>query len=300
MAPLDGTTIAMYGADFSEKGAMLCVYNLHFKLILAKKIFKSYSNNAKLWNIGGKLFLAHNQNLSVIPFRLAPDKLTMMIGSSQNLKDNYWDEKGDVIVNKNNKPMVLKYNSFNPAETTMDQSTNFIFKQITALKNENFSNSLILEIIIPKLIETKDISSILWCLDNFRDLPEKLLVELLSFSLQSSDSGEFLENGDIYKHPSEIQSEILNKILSNSFTDIYLLKYLKTSLSFKEIFKLLQILTERICRFNASELDIIKLYQWINLLLDSHYQEYILNQDLPLIRQFQILDAILNQHVSYI
>ncbi|XP_051173687.1 nucleolar protein 11 [Leptopilina boulardi] len=307
MIPLNETTIAMYGADSLEEGAVLCVYNVQFKLVQAVQKLKLYTNDAKLWKVEDKLLLAANRHLSVAPFRLAPQRLEPMVGSSLNHKNNDFDETSDVAVIKNSEGVISKWEeqTSSPVKLKMNKSTNSIFKQISALTNEGFRNSAIPEVIIPELIESKDITSILWCLDNFRDLPEKLLVDLLSFSLRTSDNVKSLRNGDIDKEPtkivSNIQDKFLNKIFSSTYTDIYLLMHLKTSLSFEEILKVLKNLVERLdieenLDQQSEEPDFLQLYQWTNLLLDSHYQNYLLARDPQILNKLQNLQIILDKH----
>lgn len=301
MVPLNETTIAMYGADSSEEGAMLCIYNLNFKLVQATQKLKLYTNDAKLWKIEDKLLLAANRHLAVAPFRLAPQRLLPTISSSLNNKNQLNDKDVTLI---NNEPMVLKWKekSLSPVKVMMKKSSKKMFKEITTLKNGGYSNFLIPQVIIPKLIESKDVSSLLWCLDNFPDLSEKLLVDLLSFSLRTSDIGKSLKNGDVDKDPSEvvsnIQNEFLSKIFHFTYTDIYLLKYLKSNLGFKQVLKLLENLVKRISCSESSEPDFL-LFKWINLLLDSHYQDYILATDPDILNQLKNLEAILDEHVSY-
>ncbi|XP_033214003.1 uncharacterized protein LOC117171063 isoform X2 [Belonocnema kinseyi] len=307
MIALNETTMAMYGADSLEEGAVLIIYNVQFKLVQAVQKLKLYTNDAKLWRVEDKLLLAANRELAVAPFRLAPQRLEPMIGSSLNYKNIKSDMKSDVTVIQNNDAIITQWqkksqSSFNLSEDDLAKSIN---KQINNLIKEGMSNASIPQIIIPQLIESSDIPSIVWCLDNFQDLPEKLLVDLLSFYLLNSDkSKKPLENGDAAKKRRktvEIQNNLLDKILSVSYTDIYLLSYLKTNLSFDEILRLFHYLVEKLeIEENSGDVslksDYLQLYQWTSMLLDSHYQEYLLAQDPKVLEQLEKLGAVLEHH----
>lgn len=297
----------MYGADSLEEGAVLSIYNVQFKLVQAVQKLKLYTNDAKLWKVEDKLLLAANRHLAVAPFRLSPQRLEPMVGSSLNHKNNDFDETNDVEVIKTSEGVISEWEqrAVSPVKLDANKLTKSIMKHVSHLTNEGFRNSAIPEVIIPELIESKDISSILWCLDNFRDLPEKLLVDVLSFSLKtlSDDNVNFSKNADKSKIESNVQKKFLNKIFSSTYTDIYLLMHLKLSLSFEEILKLLQNLVERLDIEENSdqrlvEPNFLQLYQWTILLLDSHYQNYLLARDPQILNQFQNLQVILDQHVS--
>ena len=310
MIPLNETTIALYGADSLEEGAVLIIYNVQFKLVQAAQKLKLYTSDAKLWRVEDKLLLAANRHLAVAPFRLAPQRLEPMLGSSLSIKNIDLDIKNEVTFIQSNGSTISKWqdNPPSPLKISKFKLAKSVTKQITNLTNEGLNNAAIPQIIIPQLIESKDIPSILWCLDNLKDIPEKLLVDLLSFCLRTSDkTSKPLENGNVNgkapKTLENIQNEFLNKILNVSYTDIYLLSHLKMCLTFDEILRLFQYFIERLdvkenSEENSTKPDYQQLYQWASLLLDSHYQNYLLTQDSQVLKQLQKLNEILEYNVS--
>lgn len=81
MAFLGHHYVAMYGADQSQEGATLIIYNLQFKVTQSKQTFKLFTSGAKLWCINSDLLAAVGQNLAVVPFHLDTEQLAALIGS---------------------------------------------------------------------------------------------------------------------------------------------------------------------------------------------------------------------------
>ncbi|XP_014217338.1 nucleolar protein 11 [Copidosoma floridanum] len=308
MVALNESTIAGYGADSSEEGAVLFIYNVQFKLVQAVQKLKLYTAESKLWKIEDKLLLAANRHLAIAPYNLEPQRLKSMLGSTLNFKNNNLAEDDIVVVQESE---VADWGKALPSEMAhkvpVHKLKSSLATQISASLREGTNDATIHNNIIPQLIESKDVSSILWCLENLKEVPVESLLQILTFSLKTdicaSAPNGCLENSkpSVYE---TLQSDLLNKILEVQHTDISLVSYLKTGLNFDATLKLLSHL---ICKLDdeatnddqlgsKQKLDNSQLYEWVKLLLDSHYQDYILSQDGEVLVMFEKLKIVLDDH----
>lgn len=298
---LDENTIAAYGADAHEEGAILFIYNVHFNLVQAVQKLKLYTTDARLWKIEDKILLAANRHLAVAPFCLAPQRIEAIIGSTTNLKNDSCSKDSDIMVIQESKKADWGINSSSEYSLPLTSLNDNIANQISTLLNEGMSDAAICHSLIPSLIESRDASSILWCLSHLRDLPAELLIQIFKFCLNCDGSISTQEISF-----SSSQKELLDKISTISFTDISLVYYLRAGLNFSEILKLLNYFLEK---FNDSHpaSSIVtnspaesndQLCEWIAMLLDSHYTHCLLSQDHQVLIIFKKLMEILETKAS--
>ncbi|XP_043260520.1 nucleolar protein 11 [Colletes gigas] len=309
MTPLNEATIAIYGADASEEGAILMIYNVQFKLVQDAQKLKLYTKDAKLWKIEDKLLLAANKHLAIAPYHLAPQKIATLLGSSLHFKTGDETEKDDEIIVVQESTVAQWENNSPPlVKQLVQQPPKKLSKQISSYVNEGLSDAAIQEILIPQLIESKDIEGIVWCLNTFKDLPEKLLIDLLIFSLRCNDA-TFLpsQNGTINDlsivKNFYSRNDFLDKIFSLTYSDVSLSSYLKSGLNFDEILRLLQYLIqklddqENIFSYIVQQPTDKQLYEWSSLLLESHYQHYVLSRDPEVSMLLNKLNCVLDDHL---
>lgn len=74
--------IALYSSK--DDGASVALYNLKYKIVQSRVVFKVFFFNFKLWVIKSNIYLAMGEQLSMIPFRIGKDKLSDMIGSQRD------------------------------------------------------------------------------------------------------------------------------------------------------------------------------------------------------------------------
>lgn len=77
--------IAIYGANTSQEGGALLLYNTQFKVIESKQSFKVFFTKSRLWTVDTYIFLEAGQKLAVISFRISKEQLSDMLGSQRNL-----------------------------------------------------------------------------------------------------------------------------------------------------------------------------------------------------------------------
>lgn len=315
MTHLNETTIAIYGADVTDEGAVLMIYNVQFKLAQAAQKLKLYTIDAKLWKLEDKLLLAANRHLAVAPYHVAPQRISAMLGSSLNFRnESSGKDADDIMVIQD--AMVAQWDRPSGSRARVKSSSigripSSISKQVHVYLNEAWSDAAIQEALIPNLIESKDVASIRWCLDTFKGLPEKLLVELLAFALKSPDEVFVpVQNGtsdDLSKASSGSypRNDFLARVLSIEYSGVSLLPHLKTGLIFDEVLKLLEYLKHKLSEKTKSLDDNPQpsdhqLYEWSCALLDSHYQHYLLSQDVYVLKLFNQFNSILEEHLQFL
>lgn len=77
--------IAIYGANASQEGGALFLYNTQFKVIESKQQFKVYFTNSQLWTVDTHIFLAAGQKLAAVSFRVSKEQLSDMLGSQRSM-----------------------------------------------------------------------------------------------------------------------------------------------------------------------------------------------------------------------
>lgn len=302
MTHLDEATIAVYGADVADEGAVLMIYNVQFKLVQAAQKLKLYTNDAKLWKVEDKLLLAANRHLAVAPFHLAPQRIAAMVGSSLHFRNDNHDTDDIVVIQEATVAHWDKNETFVKNPSMSDIPSN-IRKSVQSYLNEGWCDSAIHEVLIPRLMETGDVMSICWCLNTFRDLPEKLLVDLLVFALKNPDKVHMQNGTSAGTSNADQENCFLDKLFDIRYSSVSLLPYLKTTLTFDQVLKLLEYL---MCKLNEEtdlfdnnpQLNEYKIYDWICVLLDSHYQHYLLSRDAQVSKLFDQLNSVLEDHVS--
>lgn len=80
--------IAIYGANATQEGGALILYNTQFKVIESKQLFKVFFTNSQLWCVDTHIFLAAGQKLAVISFRISKEHLSDMLGSQRCINLN--------------------------------------------------------------------------------------------------------------------------------------------------------------------------------------------------------------------
>lgn len=314
MVALNETTIAAYGADAHEEGAVLLIYNIQFKLVQAVQKLKLFTNDAKLWQIEDKLLLAANRHLAIAPYNLAPQRIEAMLGSTLHFKNEDSTEDNDIVVIQESSladwDLAASSDKVND-RLPLDELDSRIATQVSTSLREGLSDAAIQRNLIPQLIESKDISSILWCLDHLKDLPEELLIQLLGFCLRTYNNitsiAQNRHEDSPRKNNESLLDTFLTKILSICYTDVSIISYLRAGLNFDQILELLNYMINKLgddenhshgSEVSESEHNANKqLYEWTKLLIDSHYQHYVLSQDTQVLPLLNRLNEALESHV---
>ncbi|KAJ8682036.1 hypothetical protein QAD02_017828 [Eretmocerus hayati] len=290
LVALNSNTIAGYGGDVNEEGAILFIYNLQFKLVQAVQKLKLFTQDAKLWNVEDRLLLAANRHLAIAPYVLAPQRIEAVLGSTLSLMSKKPDDNDIVEVQET---IIADWGTaskkMSVSEVPMKELKKDIASQVSAFLKEGLSDAAIHWKLIPELIKNEDTPSIIWCLDNLKDLPEDLLVRLVKLSLKDNIIIDTTtQNGDADVLVEKKQYRLLDRILNICFSNVAIVAYARRGLTFDEILFLLDYLSKKICEESfVCEVDpqdgVLKpknfLYEWTKLVIDSNYQNYLLSGD---------------------
>lgn len=289
----------MYGADSNQEGASLQIYNIQFRVTQAKQQFKLFTDGSQLWLINkNNIMLTVAQNLAIIPFHLATEQLAALVGSHKLISANEDDDVTIVTEMIVDSWDTTSDKSIKQTETVPEIS---LKSQVMDLIKEGWSESAICEEIFPKLIQKKDTKSILNSLDYFTDIPEKILLNILSYTLELVGKSS---NNDIINNGLQNQTgKLLDKILTVPYSDVLLLSELRTGLKFELALILLPYLCYILSENGHSlpELDIVqsegKIIDWGCLVLDAHYQKFLLTKDAKLLENLEYFKALADTYM---
>lgn len=83
MANVMGTGIAIYGANASQEGGSLVLYNAQFSIVQLKQFFKVYFKNSSIWVLNNYILLGFGDNLACISFEISKERLSDMVGTQR-------------------------------------------------------------------------------------------------------------------------------------------------------------------------------------------------------------------------
>lgn len=142
----------------------------------------------------------------------------------------------------------------------------------------------IVQNLLPQLLKANAVSELNWCIKYFADIPESSLVQVILFCLENVTKTD--KQGPYH--------ELLNTVLHAPFSDVCLLPSLRTA-PFHHALTLLHYLAEEI-EADEPEVEVYNLIEWASLLLDAHYQRYLLSGDPQILKLLlRIRELIVNQ-----
>lgn len=175
--------------------------------------------------------------------------------------------------------------------------------------------------LLTQLIEAKDVSSLRWCLQNFIDIPEELLVKLVSLSLTESNSvfekleleeqnsrtpasnkaevrlvNGLSETSDSSPLEPDSRRQFLNKVLTIPMNSVTLLTNIRSGLKFEEGLSLLEYLCYLVSVRN--DLSDVNLFNWTIVLIDAFYQQFILSRDTRVLEMILVLKEKIDLTIS--
>ncbi|GFG36472.1 hypothetical protein Cfor_11811 [Coptotermes formosanus] len=159
--------------------------------------------------------------------------------------------------------------------------------QLAALQADGCCQSVMVEKLVPQLLETRAVPELNWCIRYFTDIPEKSLVQILMFCLESMATVG-----------REAQyCELLNATLHVPFSDVCMLPRLRT-VPFHHVLTLLHYLTEELEAYEP-EIELHSLVEWASLLLDAQYQRCLLSGDPQVLELLRRIHKLVIDQISY-
>lgn len=149
--------------------------------------------------------------------------------------------------------------------------------------------------LLTQLIETKDIPSIYWCLQKFIDIPENILVKLVSLALTEPDA-QFENISATDSEIPDLRTHFLVKLFTIPVNKVNLLNNLRNNLKFEEGLMLLKLFSSSL-ELQSNESD-VNLLNWIITLLDAFYQQFILSRDSRVLESILSLREKIDSHIS--
>ncbi|XP_063228658.1 uncharacterized protein LOC134534276 [Bacillus rossius redtenbacheri] len=180
MLPLSASQLALYGADPSEEGAVLVVFNVRFALVQCQQHLKLFSNPPLLWGCGQHLLMAVGSNLLVVPCQLEPERLAAVLGSHRSLGPSV--PPGDVeLVTE------LREASWGPAPVpaspALAPAPPDLARRLQQLEATGCPQASMAGQLLPELLAAGDEAGARWCLLHLGDVPEAALVGVLEHCL---------------------------------------------------------------------------------------------------------------------
>lgn len=305
MVMLDATHIAVYGADVSEEGAVLVLFDLKFGVNVAIRRLKFFCDPPHLYCLPANnvLMLCVVQNLVVVPYLLQSSLLWNLIDNTQlpgkwcNSFSQYIELMiENVGAETRGKPELLTWSENESVVVARSCPLNFRRGETTKLAQSlwasNASNCQLFDELLPVLKEDGDTIGICLLLSHVKDLPEKWLADLLNFALECGEEGGFLD-----------------VLLSLPYSDVCLLNHMRKKLTTKSTITLLENLSRcletvqwtRDCQAPDSRPDINQVIDWISLVLDAHHHELLIaSSDLKIKQLIEHLGRLVTESVSFI
>ena len=201
---------------------------------------------------------------------------------------------------------------------------------VSDLEKYGASEIEITEKLIPILMKTNSTMDIGKCLKRYNNISEKMIVLVLKYVLETPmEKSEETEKDEEMKEPSEHitfskneypnrniflrppskeQVDLLNIVLSCSFNRDSILPYLRKELTLSMAIQLLKHLYELL----VSEDDFLpeipsncedfdndeKVLEWATLLIDSHYQQFVLSRDDSVLEELYRWQEIVERHMN--
>nr|CAD7463192.1 unnamed protein product [Timema tahoe] len=340
---LSSNHLAMFGADPSEEGARLLIYNLQFNLVQSHHQFKLFSNPPKMWHVDQKLLVAIGGNLAVVPYQLETERLEALVGSHKTvtqqaasdveivteLQEVAWTKDNQIEDTHNDAPQIIQQELRNLESSGRPQSSlqlqDRLCKRTTRRRHDitawlklmciaggktfpscKIGIQHVKHFMAPQKDATKN-----WK----KKLPEGNISSNESSSQHLSSSATREEkmdvdgyhtlvkvNGEVNKgvsFPSAV-CQLLNATLNIPFSDMILLPYLR-NVSFSYTLILLRYLVDFQIDKDDTEvvLDQEHILEWITLLLDAHYQQYLLSKDPQILGLVKKLRHFIDIQLSY-
>nr|XP_018896692.1 PREDICTED: nucleolar protein 11 [Bemisia tabaci] len=264
--------IAIYGADPSEEGAVLIIFNIQFSLVQCRQLFKLFSNPPRLWVIGSNLILAEQQHLKVIPFRLSAQRLSALIGSHRPA------QREGVTVGEWVGQLSLKKTGQKPLPPS-DVFPESVVETIKELTLSGSSESVICEVVVPQLIEKNSLAGLTWILHFFVDIPDASLLKILVHCL---------------KNPSETEQKGVASLILQK-PAVQNVRLFRSHSSFQSTVNLLSIINELL----GESLGDCNILNWACLCLDAYYQQFLLIKDASTLELLKSVADAVSSELDY-
>lgn len=266
--------LILFGSNIEQDGAVIVAYNIVLGVGSCKYPMKMYTEGARLYCFDNRIVLEASNHIGMLPYVLETKRNLSSLLGSHEISTEECTEIAD----------------WGTPSTPFTSS-----KEIKELVSTGITERNICTQIIPLLLEKNDFRKILKVLKYFKDVPESILVLLISYAIRLvnpnnvnvTDKEEFVNlcSSKIDDKEKRIvqkaKFEFLNYILEIPASDALLLPCLRNSLTLDEALFLMSYISYLLIDLNRNmtmEYE-SKLFDWCALLMDAFYQQYLMTKD---------------------
>lgn len=266
--------LILFGSNTEQDGAIIIAYNIVLGVGSCRYPMKMYSEGAKLYCFYDRIILEASNHIGMLPYVLENKRnLSSLLGSHEITEHEHME--------------IAKWDT--PTEPLFP--TNLEMKALLPL---GLTERSICNKIIPPLLEKSNFRTIYQTMMEFKDIPESVLVALLSYSIKLvnpsnidvTDSEAFasLFCAQGTKKEQMVQNakfELLNSTLQVSFSDALIIPHLRNGLSLDDTLFLMVYMAHLL--YNPDKIMDTdyesKIFDWYVLLMDAFYQQYLMTKD---------------------
>lgn len=261
--------LLVFGSNTEQDGAIIVAYNTLLGVGSCRYPMKMYTEGARMYCFNDRIILEASNHIGMLPYVLETKRnLSSLLGSHEIIQ-NECTEIADW--GTPTKPLYS------------------VSEEIKELLKLGLTERVICSQILQPYFEKSDCKSIKKVLKEFKDVPESVLVQLLSYTLKlvdytDADLSSFEEFGQWFTDFSEKSKdvhELLNYAFEISFSDALLIPDLRKYLTLNDTLFLLAYISHMLID-SESDFDTdyeSKLCDWCILLTDAFYQQFLMTKD---------------------
>lgn len=275
--------LILFGSNKNQEGAIIVAYNYSLGVGSCRYPMKMYRENAKLYCYYKRIVLEAPNHIGMLPFTLETKRnLSSLLGSHEIMIDE--------------SPEVADWN------VDAKPASDLTILQESAMRLGITERKACAQI-IPDMIKEEQYDQLVSLLDEFNDLPESVVGSLFKYAVRRLNPGNLdITQGDFKESIEEYNEEdfkLLNSILRITVCDAMVIPHLREALTVDESLFLLWYIA-KVLFASEDPLDLndeSRLCDWLTLIMDAFYQQYLISKDLKVT---EVLASLKHNVVSQI
>lgn len=262
--------IIVFGSNTEQDGAIIVAYNIILGVGSCRYPMKMYKEGTRIYCYHDRIILEASNHIGMLPYVLETKRnLSSLLGSHEIVQEECTEfaDWGMPI-----KPLPVS-------------------NEVKELLKLGLTERNICAQVIQPLLEKDNVKKLKKVLKEFKDVPESVVVQLISYVLQLVDTNDvnvtslqdFAKWFYIFYQTEEAEEKIdlLNYVFQISFSDALLIPYLRESLTLNDTLFLMSYISFLLVDLD-SDFDVdyeSKLCDWCILLMDAFYQQFLITKD---------------------
>ncbi|XP_065353383.1 nucleolar protein 11-like [Cloeon dipterum] len=297
MTPMTTRSVALFGTNLTDSAGVIGVFNLNFKAIQVTRKIKSKESSPLVFGpFSSNLFIFSESQIFAAPINSGGTQLSALLGTS-NCVDNTVE--------------VLEWED-TPSEVTQLSVPQNLEATFSELLSQGLPENKISDILLPALMEKKDVASITHLLQSMKKVSEAVLAKLVSYCLRGEDQDFSDGHSDVDDCSASLPPEsplmggrkrLLHLVLSKPFSAIKLLPEARRYISPPDAMLFIQHTAAQLCDgsdlVTDSEFIMNQMVQWISVLLDAHYQYCLLTCDQQVTTVLNFVLAVIDMQIAH-